>query len=206
MIEIKIFVVGQLEENCYLLKDQETSRLAVVDPGDYSEALLETIDNNGEKLDFVFLTHGHFDHIGFVAELSRRYKPTVCACEYEREILTHGLYNRSSVRNIRLNSFVIDRFLKDNDTINFGHSTVKFIHTPGHTKGSGCYIIDDNIFTGDTVFCESVGRTDLPTGCQSDMIKSIKRISSLTGEFNIYPGHYYISTLSHEKKYNPFFK
>ena len=205
MIEIKTFVVGQLEENCYLIKDMETKRLAVVDPGDYSEELLKEIDSGGGKLDFVFLTHGHFDHIGFVAELCNRYHPTVCACEDEREILSRGLYNRSSVRNIRLNSFLIDRFLKDNDVIDFGGSAVKFIHTPGHTKGSGCYIIDDNIFTGDTVFCESVGRTDLPTGCQSDMIKSIKRISSLTGEYNIYPGHYYASTLSHEKKYNPFF-
>ena len=204
MIKISHFIVGMIATNCYLLEDEAAGALAVIDPGDECRELYSEIDKRGGKLDYVLLTHGHFDHILGVAELCRRYHPTVCACGFEREVLQKGLYNLTSVHNIRLNSFVVDRFLVDGDIVELGESRIRFIHTPGHTAGSGCYIVDEHIFTGDTIFCESVGRTDFPTSSPKAMLDSAKRIKNLDGDYYIYPGHDCFTTLGHERKYNPY--
>lgn len=206
MIKIDCYVVGMIETNCYLIEDGATGALAVVDPGDYSEELYGEIDRRGGKLSYVLLTHGHYDHIIGVAELCRRYHPEVCAAEAEMEILQKGLYNLSSVHNIRVNSFSVDRLLHDGDIIELGQSRIKFISTPGHTVGSGCYIVDDCIFSGDTIFCESIGRTDFPTSSIRDMMKSVAKIKNLEGDYAVYPGHDMFSTLEHERKYNPFMR
>ena len=120
------------------------------------------------------------------------------------ELLQKGLYNLSSVHNIRINSFVVDRMLNDGDIIMLGETEIRFINTPGHTVGSGCYIADDCIFSGDTIFCESIGRTDFPTSSMRSMMKSVERIKNLEGNYAIYPGHEMFTTLEHERKYNPF--
>ena len=204
MIKISYFVVGEIYTNCYLIEDVGSGELAVIDPGDLCPALYDEIDKRGGRLSYVLLTHGHFDHILGVAELCRRYSPTVYACEHEREVLQKGLYNLTSVHNIRLNSFVVDRFLSDGDVITLGESEIRFIHTPGHTAGSGCYIVDDCIFSGDTLFCESVGRTDFPTSSFKSMRESVMRLKNLDGDYAIYPGHDMFTTLDHERKFNPY--
>ena len=204
MIKVDCYVVGEIATNCYLIEDEATGALAVIDPGDECPELYAEIDRRSGRLEYVLLTHGHFDHILGVASLCRRYSPTVCACEQELEVLQKGLYNLTSVHNIRLNAFVVDRFLNDSDIIELGESRIRFIHTPGHTAGSGCYIVDDCLFSGDTVFCESVGRTDFPTSSYSAMRRSAARIRDLDGDYKIYPGHEMFTTLSHERKYNPF--
>ena len=204
MIKIDCFVVGIIATNCYLIEDEATGKCAVIDPGDKSDELIAEIEKRGGKLDYILLTHGHFDHVLNVAALCERYRPTVCVCEDEMELLRRGLYNRSSVHNIRLHSFRVDRLLHDGDVITLGESTLMFIHTPGHTAGSGCYLVGDCLFTGDTVFCESVGRTDFPTSSPSAMMTSVERIKNLDGDYVIYPGHDIPSTLDHERKYNPF--
>lgn len=204
MIQIYHYIVGMIATNCYLLEDQATGALAVIDPGDECPALYEQIDKMGGKLDYVLLTHGHYDHILGVAALCERYHPTVCACEDEMPVLQNGLFNRTSVHNIRLNSFVVDRLLKDGDTIQLGDSELTFIHTPGHTVGSGCYLVDDLMFSGDTIFCESVGRTDFETSSPRAMKKSVERIKNFDVNYTIFPGHNMFTTLEHERKYNPF--
>ena len=204
MIKINCYVVGMIATNCYLIEDEATGATAVIDPGDRSEELIAELDSRGGKLDYILLTHGHYDHIIGVAWLCDRYHPTVCAAEAEMELLQKGLYNLSSVHNIRINSFNVDRQLKDGDVIMLGESEIKFISTPGHTAGSGCYIVDDCIFSGDTIFCESIGRTDFPTSSMRSMMKSVERIKNLEGDYAIYPGHEMFTTLEHERKYNPF--
>lgn len=205
MININCYVVGEIDTNCYLIEDEATKKRAVIDPGDHSDKLIEEIDKRGGELDLILLTHGHYDHILGAAELCERYHPVVCACEKELEVLQKGKYNRTSVHNIRLNAFNVDRLLHDGETITLGESEITFMHTPGHTRGSGMYLVDDLIFSGDTLFCESVGRTDFDTSSPADMMRSIERIKQLDGERNIFPGHGYFSTLFHEKQYNPFF-
>lgn len=204
MIKINCYVVGMIATNCYLIEDEATGARAVIDPGDRSEELIAELDSRGGKLDYILLTHGHYDHVIGVAELCDRYHPTVCAAEAEMELLQKGLYNLSSVHNIRINSFNVDRQLKDGDIIMLGESEIKFISTPGHTAGSGCYIVDDCIFSGDTIFCESIGRTDFPTSSMRSMMRSVERIKNLEGDYAIYPGHEMFTTLEHERKYNPF--
>lgn len=204
MIKIKCYVVGMIATNCYLIEDEATGALAVIDPGDHSDELIAELDSRGGKLNYILLTHGHYDHVIGVAELCDRYHPEVCAAEAEMELLQKGLYNLSSVHNIRINSFNVDRLLNDGDIIKLGETEIRFINTPGHTVGSGCYIVDGCIFSGDTIFCESVGRTDFPTSSMRSMMKSVERIKNLEGDYAIYPGHEMFTTLDHERRYNPF--
>ena len=206
MIHMTHYVVGMIETNCYLIEDAATGALAVIDPGDECSALYDEIDRRGGELSYVLLTHGHYDHILGAAALCRRYHPVVCACEAEMEVLQKGLYNLTSVHNIRLNAFTVDRLLHDGDVIELGESRITFLHTPGHTAGSGCYLVDDCLFSGDTLFCESVGRTDFPTSSFAAMERSIDRLRRLEGDYRVYPGHEMFSTLEHERKFNPFMR
>lgn len=204
MIKIKCFVVGMIETNCYLIEDEATGALAVVDPGDLSEALYREIDAHGGKLDYLLLTHGHYDHILGVAELCERYHPTVCAAEKELGLIAEPSYNLSRNHGLTVKPFKIDRRLRDGDTFLLGESEVRFLLTPGHTMGSGCYIIGNNIFSGDTLFCTSIGRTDFPTSSMSDMMRSVTRLKNLEGDYDVYPGHDIFTTLDRERKYNPY--
>lgn len=205
MIDITTYNVTMILTNCYLLTDRETGEMAVVDPGDRSEKLIKKIKDNGNKLTYVILTHGHFDHIGYAKQLADLFGAKIVCGKKTDKFLSDNFLNLSiyhdEVENIA--PFNGDILLDDKDSFKLGNTVITYISTPGHTDGCGCYIFDDNIITGDTVFCESCGRTDFPTSSSTDLIASFRKIKELEGDYNILPGHGLCSTLSHERKYNP---
>ena len=205
MINIKIFNVTMLMTNCYLLTDTDTGDMAVVDPGAKSEKLISAIDNAEGELKYVILTHGHYDHIGYAKQLSDLYGAKIVCGSKSNDFFCDNILNHSAFHDDfeDIKPFSGDIILSDGDTFNLGSTEITYISTPGHTIDSGCYIFDNNIIAGDTLFCESYGRTDLPTGNDTDMINSIKRLKNLDGNYNVLPGHGMLSTLDHERKYNP---
>ena len=206
MMNVTCFVIGMIGTNVYLLKDEATGKLAVIDPADHSDELLEQIEENGGDLAYILLTHGHYDHIMGAAELCEKYHPTVCASRIELPVIEEPSYNLSKYHDITVKPFTVDRALEDGDTVMLGETELRFILTPGHTIGSGCYITDDCIFSGDTLFCSSVGRTDFPTSSMRDMMASVERLKNLEGDYRIYPGHDIFTSLERERKHNPFMR
>ena len=203
MIEYKIFNVTPLATNCTYLVDKATGCNAVTDPGDRSESLIEQIKADGGKLDYVIITHGHYDHIGFAKQLADMFSAKIVTGRATEEFFSDSNLNHSAFHDITIEPFKADILLDDGDTFMLGETKVKYITTPGHTRGCGCYIIDNLLISGDTLFCESYGRTDLPTGSNSDMYNSFKKLKQLEGDYTVIPGHGPLSTLEHEKKYNP---
>lgn len=203
MIEYKIFNVTQLATNCVYLKDTATGCNAVVDPGDKSDELIAQIKADGGKLDYVLLTHGHYDHISFAKQLADMFSAKIITGKENERFLTDSMLNLTAFHNMTIEPFKADVLLYDGDTFMIGETKVKYITTPGHTRGCGCFIMDKLLICGDTLFCESYGRTDLPTGNDNDMVNTFKKLKQLEGDYTVIPGHGPTSTLNHEKKYNP---
>ena len=204
MIKINCYVIGMIGTNCYLIEDEATGALAVIDPGDHCDELLREIDARGKGLSYLLLTHGHYDHKNDETKLCERYHPTVCASEKELMLIAEPSYNLSKKHGLTIAPFTVDRPLKDGDSIMLGESEIRFLLTPGHTMGSGCYLVDDSLFSGDTLFCTSVGRTDFPTSSTRDMMRSVERLKNLDGNYDVYPGHDLFTTLDRERRYNPY--
>ena len=204
-MEITVLTVGPVCTNCYIINREGSTTCVVVDPGEEAEKIASQIKRKGLSCEGILLTHGHFDHIGGVASFLRLFpNAKVYVGEKDVECVENDELNLSA----KMGRTVVEKFptipLKDNEEISLGNTKIKFIETPGHTEGSGCYIFDDKILSGDTVFCESCGRTDFPNGSSAKMIKSLRKIAEIEGEYTIYPGHEMNTTLSHEKKYNPY--
>lgn len=205
MIDIKIFNVTFLLTNCYLLTDKATGDMAVVDAGGKSDRLIDEINKSGGQLKYVFLTHGHYDHIGYAKQLADMYCAEIVSSKNADKFFSDNMLNHSmfhdDIENI--SPFRADITLADKEIIRLGETEIEFMETPGHTDGCGCFIFDDNIICGDTLFCESYGRTDLPTGSLPQLIYSVKKLKDLKGDYTVYPGHGGSTTLSHERRYNP---
>lgn len=207
MIDLSFLVLGMLQNNTYILKNKESGEIAVIDPSTESDELINAIEENGSKLKYILLTHGHFDHVGGVKSLKDRYcDAQVCISKDEIKLLNDDSLNGAKLHHLNFDSFDVDVELSDGDTIMLGDDEIRFITTPGHTVGSGCYITGNWLFSGDTLFCQSIGRTDFPTSNHSDMMKSLKKIKDLDGFYVVYPGHDVFSTLDAEKQYNPYMK
>lgn len=205
-MKIKTITGGLLEENCYLLTDEETGLSAVIDPGFTSAKLDEAIRAlPAEKVALCLLTHGHFDHIDGVPRVKELTGCKVCISRPDAPCTSNPAISQGNMLpSIQHENFESDQLLENGEIIELGSLKIRVLYTPGHTVGSCCFIVNDAIFSGDTLFSGSMGRTDLPTGNGRDMMQSLKKLSDLDGDFYVYPGHGPATTLERERKYNPF--
>ena len=194
---IKTFPVGMLQENCYIIINEETNEAFAVDPGDEGARLIANIEKLGCTLKAILLTHGHADHVGAVVDLKNRFNVPVYI--NEKEILC--MKNDNTVFGKLPECY---DFIKDGDELEIAGMKIKCIHTPGHTLGGMCFLIDNELFTGDTLFRGGCGRIDFPTGNQSAMIQSLSKIKQFIFDADVYPGHGPQSKISLEKRNNPY--
>lgn len=195
---IKAIPAGIYDANCYILIDEKTREGAIIDPGGDELKLERIIKDLDFKPKFILLTHAHMDHVGGVEYLSKLLKIPF----YMHENEEHYIENDNTVfGNIRK----ADGFLKEDTKLNIGNLDIKVIHTPGHTQGGVCFLVDRKLFSGDTLFQGSIGRTDFPGGDMNTILNSIKdKLLILGDEVEVYPGHGPKTTIGFEKKINPF--
>ncbi len=194
---IKMLTVGNIEENCYIVTDENTLESAVIDPGDESNVILDYIESNHLKVREIFLTHGHFDHTGAVETVAEE---TGANIWINRKDATDG-YDM-----YRFRAPEGTKYYEGGDKIKVGGLTFRVFETPGHSEGSVTLRCDEALFTGDTLFRDSCGRTDLPGGDMNKLMDSLRKLSELPGDFEIYPGHERTTTLSREKSVNYFMR
>lgn len=206
-MEYKIIklVVGQLQENCFILFDENKDAF-VVDPGGSSENIIEAIEKNSLSIKYILLTHGHFDHVGAVAALVKKYKAPVYLSKEDRAFLESPKEVRASAFGMQIEAAEVDVFVKEGDEIPFSEGNIKVIETPGHTLGSVCYLFENYLFAGDTLFNGSIGRTDFPESDHSLMVESLKKLKKLDDEIYVLSGHGPESQISYEKMANPYLR
>lgn len=206
-IDYKKILVGIYGVNCYIVYDEDSKDAIVIDPGGDADLIIDFIEKNNINLLGIFLTHGHGDHIGGVNELKKHFKVDVLASEYDKDMLLDPNLNQSSRMPIQEVSVNADNLISKNKEIKVGNLEIEIITTPGHTKGGLVFKIDNILFTGDTLFKESIGRSDLYGGDHKELIKSIKnKLLVLDENLLVMPGHGPESTIKHEKQFNSFLK
>ncbi len=190
--------VGPIMTNCYILIDEESKKTAVIDPGEDADRILAALREEDSQVEYILLTHGHYDHTTAVPELH-------AALPQARIYIHQADANGAGSKLFPLASQVEDLLLYDEgDTLALGGLTIQVLHTPGHSPGSVTLQVEDVLFSGDTLFAGSCGRTDLAGGSYDQMMASLKRLGELEGEFRVLPGHNAPSTLDREREYNSF--
>lgn len=207
-VKMKIYCIpsGSLGANTYIVYDEESKKGFILDPGGYNDKTKDLITNEEIELEYIILTHGHGDHIGGVPEYKNIYQSArVLACKEELSLMQNTSINFSLECIGRELALQPDVLVEDGDCIDIGNMHLKFIHTPGHTKGGMCILIDNVLFSGDTLFRRSIGRTDFPGGSFEEIAKSIKeKLYILPDDVVVLPGHMGQTTIGEEKKGNPF--
>ena len=206
-MKIENFVLGPVGTNCYIVINEGTKECFLVDMAACPPELVSHIKNSGLTVKAVLLTHGHFDHIMGLDRFLEEFPAPVYACAAEKELLESPQLNSSSGMLGQPYTFHGAQYVKDGDLLDIAGMKIQVIQTPGHTIGGCCYYIADEqtLFSGDTLFRASIGRTDLPTGSMGALVRSVKeKILVLPDETGVYPGHMEGTTVGYEKKYNPF--
>lgn len=205
-MKVEQYCVGQVATNCYFAINEETKEMLVIDPGDSAQMLAEKIKQEGFKPQAVLLTHGHFDHAMAAGELAGIFGIKIYAHEGEKDTLEDPRKNVSIMVGSR-DTYHADVYVKDGEVLNLAGMEWKVLHTPGHTAGGCCYYLEKEkvLFSGDTLFCQSVGRTDFPGGSMSKIVRSIKeKLMALPDEVKVYPGHMGLTTIGAERVGNPY--
>jgi len=205
MIKYALVVVGPLDTNCYLVYCGETLDCAVIDPGAEAERIFPLIYELKLEPSVLLNTHGHLDHVGANRDIKEKFDIPLCIHGLDKPLLESCLQSELSFFLSAKESPPPDRLLQDGDTISIGRSSLRVLHTPGHTPGSVSFLGDGFLFSGDTLFNGGVGRTDLPGGSTRDLENSIRtRILTLSPETIVLPGHGPWTTVGEENASNPF--
>ena len=206
-MKIETMVLGEVRTNCYLLIQEETKEALVVDPADRADVIIRKAREEGVTLKAMLLTHGHGDHILAVADLKRELGLKVYAAQEELELLGNPDWNLSKALFGAAVTVEPDVLLFDGQEFTEAGLKIRMLSTPGHTPGGCCYYLpkEQVLFSGDTLFSGSIGRTDFPGGSLSTLVRSVKEnLLVLPEDVKVYPGHEEMTTIGHEKKYNPY--
>ncbi len=196
MLKIDTMELGIYFVNCYLIREEKASSCVCIDPGGNANKVLKYLEENGLTLEAILLTHGHFDHVGAVKELAEK---TGCHVYlHADDLLLPEKYTAGPL--------YYTHHYDEGDTLELAGLTIRVMHTPGHTGGSVCLLVDNYLFSGDTLFSHSCGRTDLPGGDPDAIMGSLARLKALEGDYIVCPGHNRATTLAVEREYNPFMK
>ena len=195
MLKIHTLTLGMYQTNTYIIHEENSKGCCVIDPGYEADAILRKCEALGLNVEAILLTHGHFDHVGAVKDLAADTGCRVFACAGDEQL--PPMFTGGKL-------YVTARY-EEGTILNIAGLYIRVLHTPGHTPGSVCLLVDDVIFSGDTLFAGSCGRTDIG-GSWTEIQASLKRISLLEGDFTVYPGHGESTTLAAERRYNPYMR
>jgi glyoxylase-like metal-dependent hydrolase (beta-lactamase superfamily II) len=197
--------VGQLGVNCYIVSCDDTKESLVIDPGDNIEIILEKIEQENLQVKYIVNTHGHADHIGANNILKNKTNAAIAIHSDDAPMLNNPKLNLSVYIGASIISDSADIILNAGDTITIGNVNLFVLHTPGHTKGGICLLTEGALFSGDTLFAESIGRCDFPDGSMNDLIHSIQsQLMNLPDDVKVYPGHGPVTTIGWERTHNPY--
>ena len=188
--------LGAYQTNCYLLWQDGQDSCLVIDPGYEPEKVLKKAGQLGKRIEAILLTHGHFDHVGGVRQLAADTDCSVYLCQQDL----------SMPQQLTAGPLYYTHTYGEGDTLTLAGITLQVLHTPGHTPGSVCLMAEDALFSGDTLFEGSCGRTDLPGGDTATILASLARLRQLPGDYRVFPGHGPATTLSEERRFNPYLK
>jgi glyoxylase-like metal-dependent hydrolase (beta-lactamase superfamily II) len=203
---IKLFHTGPLAVNSYVVTDEKTKKTFIVDPGGHNTDMVNYIKESDLQVEFIILTHGHGDHIGGVPALRKDFPAAKLVIGiHDKEMLQDPELNMSGMMYVQPLSLTADRYVADGETLQMGELELKFFHTPGHTPGGICILVENAVFSGDTLFEQSIGRTDFPGSSYQAIVKSIReKLFVLPDETAVYPGHMGPTSIGFEKENNPF--
>lgn len=196
MLNIHVLTLGAYQTNCYLAWDEDSDECVVIDPGYEPERVLAQAEALGKKIGAVLLTHGHFDHVGGVRLIAAETECKVYIC-------TEDL---SMPQQMTAGPLYYTDTYGEGAVVKEAGLAIRVLHTPGHTRGSVCLVAENTMFSGDTLFEGSCGRTDLPGGSWTEIYQSLKRLAALPGDYKVYPGHGPATTLAEERMYNPYMR
>jgi hydroxyacylglutathione hydrolase len=204
-VQVETVVVGMLEGNCYLVKCGPGGEGVIIDPGDEGDRIAAAVRAMGLEPEAILLTHGHIDHVNAAGALRRRLRSRVICHASDRAMVEN--VEVLSLWGLQREPCKVDQEVQDGDLIPVACSEFRVIHSPGHTRGSVCYMLDSTLFSGDVLFKGSIGRTDLPGGSDREMAETLKtRIAVLDPGVRVYPGHGPETTVAYEKTHNPFLR